>query len=68
MKPIKILLVAGLAGLLSACVSDPVSEAPTPETVTSDDIIKSPNDTRDYRYLMLPNGLKVLLISDAKAD
>ena len=68
MKPIKILLVAGLAGLLGACVSDPVSEAPIPETVVSDDIIKSPNDTRDYRYLILPNGLKVLLISDAKAD
>jgi len=68
MKPIKILLVAVLAGLLSACVSDPVREAPNPETVISDDIIKSPNDTRDYRYLELPNGLKVLLISDAKAD
>ena len=68
MKLIKILLVAGLAGLLSACVSDPVSEAPIPETVVSDDIIKSPNDTRDYRFLILPNGLKLLLISDAKAD
>ena len=31
-------------------------------------IRKSPNDTRDYRYLELANGLKVVLISDQKAD
>lgn len=32
------------------------------------DIIKSPNDTREYRSLVLANGLKVLLISDECAD
>ena len=29
---------------------------------------KSPNDTREYRYLTLPNQLKVLLVSDPETD
>jgi secreted Zn-dependent insulinase-like peptidase len=29
---------------------------------------KSFSDDRDYRYLELPNGLKVLLISDPTTD
>jgi insulysin len=29
---------------------------------------KSPNDSRDYRALVLPNGLKVLLVSDPAAE
>ncbi|MBO6563700.1 MAG: insulinase family protein [Pseudomonadales bacterium] len=32
------------------------------------EVIKSPNDDRDYRFLELDNKLKVLLISDSKAD
>lgn len=32
------------------------------------DVIKSPNDSRDYQYLELSNQLKVLLISDPGAD
>ena len=32
------------------------------------DIIKSPNDSRDYGYLTLSNGLDVLLISDPDTD
>nr|XP_061798307.1 nardilysin-like [Nerophis lumbriciformis] len=31
------------------------------------DIIKSPNDTKQYRYIVLDNGLRVLLISDWEA-
>lgn len=31
-------------------------------------VIKSPNDKRDYQYLTLANGLKVLLVSDPTAD
>lgn len=31
-------------------------------------VIKGKNDQREYRYVQLDNGLKVLLISDAKAD
>jgi len=32
------------------------------------EVIKSENDNRLYRYLVLPNALRVLLISDAQAD
>lgn len=31
-------------------------------------LIKSPNDPRDFRYLTLNNGLEVLLISDLESD
>lgn len=31
-------------------------------------VIKSPNDDREYRYLTLPNRLRVLLISDPATD
>ncbi len=30
--------------------------------------IKSPNDKRDYSYFKLPNGMRVLLISDPQTD
>ena len=33
-----------------------------------DGVIKSENDDRDYRALVLENGIKVLLISDPKTD
>lgn len=36
--------------------------------VASAAVIKSPNDTREYRYLTLPNQLRVLLISDPATD
>lgn len=29
---------------------------------------KSPNDPRDYRFFVLPNGLKCLAVSDSEAD
>jgi insulysin len=32
------------------------------------EVIKSPNDQREYRALLLDNGMKVLLISEADAD
>ena len=31
-------------------------------------VIQSPNDDREYRYLVLDNEMKVLLVSDAEAD
>lgn len=33
-----------------------------------DDIIKPASDIRQYRALILPNGLRVLLISDTQTD
>lgn len=32
------------------------------------ELVKSPSDTREYRTFVLPNGLRVLLISDSAAD
>jgi insulysin len=32
------------------------------------EIIKSPNDDREYRYLELPNQLKIVLVSDPTSD
>jgi insulysin len=34
----------------------------------SDILEVSKNDPRSYRYLVLPNGLRVILVSDPKAD
>lgn len=44
--------------LLSACASLP----------WGGEVVKSPHDVRDYRALQLPNGMKVLLISDPTTD
>ena len=52
--------------ILSGCSSLP--ETPAQPLQIGADIIKSPNDNRDYRYLVLANGLKVLLVSDPAAD
>lgn len=38
------------------------------EPIRYDNIIKSPNDKKDYRGLILHNKLKVLLISDPTTD
>lgn len=43
------------------------TETDTPIKPT-DEVLKSPNDARDYRHLTLENGMRVLLISDAQAD
>ncbi|MBT5686095.1 MAG: hypothetical protein HOJ11_13900, partial [Gammaproteobacteria bacterium] len=61
---------APIALLLVSCESTQVAEdIPSKSSVPSVlQIEKSPNDTRDYRYLELVNGLKVVLISDQKAD
>jgi secreted Zn-dependent insulinase-like peptidase len=46
------------AALLAACATVPSSTT----------IVKSPNDPRAYRSVILPNGLTVLLVSDPKTD
>lgn len=46
--------------LLSACSNVPVSN--------QEELITSSNDARQYRSLVLPNQLRVLLISDATTD
>ncbi|MDG1231671.1 MAG: insulinase family protein [Pseudomonadales bacterium] len=61
---------APIALFLVSCESTQVAEDSTskPSITSVLQIEKSPNDTRDYRYLELVNGLKVVLISDRKAD
>ncbi len=52
--------------LITGCAaSPPVTEPAQPGGVT---VRKSPNDLRDYRYLVLPNDLRVLLVSDPDTD
>ncbi|HHH12834.1 MAG TPA: hypothetical protein ENJ98_01225, partial [Thiolapillus brandeum] len=32
------------------------------------EVVKSPNDPRQYEYLVLPNRMRVLLVSDPETD
>jgi len=57
-------LVAGCA--TSQPAVEPITTDPT--ATESVAVKKSPNDTRDYRYLVLPNQLRVLLVSDPSTD
>lgn len=58
-----LILVAALA--LSACAVQPADRS---GFTRIDDVGKSPNDHREYRALVLDNGLKVLLISDPETE
>src|SRR5690606_22299624 len=48
--------------LLAACAAQP------PTVVVDNTPLKGKNDVRDYRYLQLDNGLKVVLVSDPASD
>lgn len=56
-------LAARAAWILLAVVMIASCAKPAPT-----DIITSPNDDRDYRHLVLENGLSVILISDPTTD
>ena len=45
-----------------------VSTEPVSRLWTSEVMVKSPNDNRAYRHLLLDNGMRVVLISDPEAD
>ncbi|NCT48169.1 MAG: peptidase M16, partial [Paraglaciecola sp.] len=64
-----ILLCSLFAVALQSCHlnTQPAITSNQPATATST-VVKSPIDKREYRYVMLDNGLKVLLISDPQAD
>ncbi len=53
-----------LFALLSACAATDTAVVET----TAIEVIKSPNDAREYRYLRLENQLQVLLVSDPESD
>jgi len=60
-----------LALLLAACgqpAAPEVSATASAEIASAETVVKSPNDTREYRALVLDNGMQVLLISDPSAD
>lgn len=64
---VKTSLVALFVYLLSACSG----QAPALESMAPADEeqpLKSLSDSREYRHFQLPNGLRVLLISDDKSD
>ncbi|TNF89663.1 MAG: hypothetical protein EP301_02605, partial [Gammaproteobacteria bacterium] len=59
-----------LAGCTAAPPTEPTVTASETATVEAAGITvqKSPNDPRDYRYLVLPNALRVLLVSDPNTE
>ena len=58
----KIFLLSVLTLFLAACVTQPQ------QPQTSAEVIKSAHDQRQYEYLVLPNQMRVLLVSDPEAD
>ncbi len=53
--------------LISGC-SIPLGKGVMEPAVNLTRVIKSPADSREYKYVKLPSGLQVLLISDPKTD
>jgi insulysin len=53
---------------LSGCNSTEASRNTTANAIVNPTVVKSKNDDRQYRYVTLNNGLKVILVSDSKAD
>ncbi|MEK9528624.1 MAG: insulinase family protein, partial [Gammaproteobacteria bacterium] len=53
---------------LSAGCQNPARPPATTQSEGPVEVIKSPNDPRAYHFETLPNGLKLLVISDAAAD
>ncbi|MGE0624673.1 MAG: insulinase family protein [Pseudomonadales bacterium] len=54
------------AFVLTGCASTPLPSAPTDSGAVV--VKKSPNDAKAYRYVVLPNALRVLLVSDPGTD
>ncbi len=59
-----------LSLLLGGCASTDPGTGAASESLNPTDVVvqKSPNDPRDYRYLVLENDLRVLLVSDPSTD
>jgi secreted Zn-dependent insulinase-like peptidase len=67
-KPLYSLCVIVLAVLLAACQAPGVHQRSLAYTSDTDSLIKPETDKRMYRYLVLDNGLKVLLVSDPASE
>ncbi|UTA46811.1 insulinase family protein [Simiduia sp. 21SJ11W-1] len=57
-----------LSALLGLQVAANAADVPVAASLNPQTPIKSPNDPRDYRYITLPNALRVLLISDPQTE
>ncbi len=65
------LFVPLLVVLASGCSQTPVAPTTTQSETASMSAVqirKSPNDSREYRYLVLPNQLRVVLVSDPTTE
>ncbi|XP_031777802.1 insulin-degrading enzyme isoform X2 [Nasonia vitripennis] len=60
--------VDSVAAHKSTEIMSPITKHQSKEPTRYNNIVKSPNDKRDYRGLILHNKLKVLLISDPMTD
>lgn len=72
LAPLAALLLWGCSAITTERVTvsapaEPQAPAAVP-AAPAVEIVQSPNDDRDYRYLTLENGLQVLLVSDPAAD
>ena len=56
-----------IASVLSGC-TQPQESATNEQDTGALTVRKSPNDDREYRYLVLPNQMRVLLVSDPSTD
>ncbi len=54
--------------LLAGCSQNPTAPSGSQAEQTKVSVRKSPNDSRNYRYLTLPNKMRVLLVSDAATE
>lgn len=68
-------LIIGLFSTLIACTQTQQVPVPVPvqgdqpsSQITTVEMRKSPNDNREYRYLELPNKLRVVLVSDLTTE
>jgi secreted Zn-dependent insulinase-like peptidase len=64
---LKLIPLALLSLVLGSCANEPARQ-PATDPGAPVIIAKSPNDERSYRYLVLDNELRVLLVSDPAAD
>ncbi|GHE97644.1 insulinase family protein [Thalassotalea profundi] len=69
MKPFKPTAISlALLFSLAACQNTPSVDNSPNQSISSEQIIKSQSDQRQYQYMLLDNGLKVLMISDPTTE
>ncbi|MCK7459711.1 insulinase family protein [Idiomarina aminovorans] len=65
----KLLLASAISSaLLAAGCSQPATETSTVQPAVAGEVIKSPNDQREYRVVTLDNNIEIMLVSDPNTD